>query len=106
MARPSFASTGKSLLLVTVFGSVMAELVSARKKRQSLEENHLTKMTILQDIHHRLTQKLPVNMDQELKLINNIPGKLYSTEIHGTDYKSNKKNTKPDPSQQIPWYNI
>lgn len=101
--------TTKSLLLTVMFGSAVTEMIARRKKLENLRETHRVKTLLLQDIKDRLVKGEPVNLQQELKLLNNLSlepsdvdiefdetlQEIFKMDQEVSDEKK-KKSTKPD----------
>lgn len=61
----------KSLFLTGIFGTAVTQMISQRKRYESLIEDHNIKMVSLRDIAQKLQQGHQVNLQQELKLLEN-----------------------------------
>lgn len=75
--RPTFRQllktpTTKSLLLTILFGSTVTEMIARRRTLETLRENHATKMAMLLDVIERLKKGEQVDLQQELRLLNNL----------------------------------
>lgn len=82
--RPSYRDlfsgpVAKSLFLTVVFGSVMVDATRNRKEIDALRAAYETKFLILQDITHKIRNKEPVDVAQELKVANAITRNKYNS---------------------------